>query len=68
MPLGEEGVFEISDVALEDQFICGVGVPVPVSGLALASSYTYFLINLGSVLMAAFLPFFFNNVETDAFL
>ena len=67
-PLGEYGVFEIGDVALEASFLHGVGVPVPVSGLALDGEGPSLLLRLGFVPHGDVLTLFRSYVETTAFL
>ena len=49
MTLDKYGVLELGDVALEDRFIRGVGVPILVSGLDLAGSGTSLLLRLGFI-------------------
>ena len=49
MPLDKYGVLELGDVALEDRFIRGVGVPILVSGLDLAGPGTSLLLHLGFI-------------------
>ena len=48
-PLGEDGIFELSYVDLESQFVCGVGVPISVSGLVLAGAGPSIFLHLGFV-------------------
>ena len=67
--LGEEDVFKLSYVALEAWFLCGVGVPISVSGLVLAGAGPSLFLHLG------FVPFgdvllmtpVCNNVYMNAF-
>ena len=65
MTLDKYGVLELGDVALEDRFIRGVGVPILVSGLDLAGPGTSLLLHLGLVLCGDVLNVFCNNVEIN---
>ena len=49
MPMGEDSIFEIGDVALEAQFLHGVGFPISVYGSALDGAGPYLLLHLGLV-------------------
>ena len=66
-PLGEDCVFEISDIALEARFLWGVEVTIPVPGLYLAGASPSILIHLGFVHHGEVFTLFHNNVETTAF-
>ena len=55
VPMCEYGILNISDVAVETLFLCGVGVPVSISSLAPVGTGPYLLIHLGFYPMAMFL-------------
>ena len=52
----------LSLVALEDHFIWGVEVPVPVPGLATAGAGPSLLLQSGFVLRVGVIALFHNNV------
>ena len=48
-PLCEDRIFYLSDVAIEDLFLCGVGVPVSIPGLDPSGAGSSLLFNLGFI-------------------
>ena len=65
-PFIEYVIFKLGDVSLEDWFLSGVEVTVPVSGLDLANTGTSLLIHSFLVPHGDVLNLFHDNFDTNA--